>query len=114
MVKASLQLKHYREGDLSLQVSSTLDWFFCVFQGQKGERGSQGNNAGGVIKFSDAAKKCTAGIAGTVSYNTSQKSLQLCDGSVWLPVLTVGKGYIADRPGRHCLDIINSGKLKLC
>ena len=115
MVKASLQLKHYREGDLSLQVSSTLDCLFCffVFQGQKGERGSPGNNAGGVIKFSDAAEKCTASIAGTVSYNTSQKSLQLCDGSVWLPVLTVGKGYTADRPGRHCLDILNSGKLKL-
>ncbi|CAH3185639.1 unnamed protein product [Porites evermanni] len=79
-------------------------------KGQKGERGSSGNNAGGVIKFSDTAEKCTASIAGTVSYNTSQKSLQLCDGSVWLPVLTVGKGYTKDRPGRHCLDILNSGQ----
>ncbi|XP_073258007.1 uncharacterized protein [Porites lutea] len=82
-------------------------------KGQKGERGSPGNNAGGVIKFSDTAEKCTASIAGTVSYNTSQTSLQLCDGSVWLPVLTVEKGYTADRPGRHCLDILNSGKIKL-
>ena len=84
-----------------------------VFQGQKGERGSSGNNAGGVIKFSDTAEKCTSSIAGTVSYSTSQKSLQLCDGSHWLPVLAVRKGYTADRPGRHCLDILNSGKLKL-
>ena len=72
-----------------------------------------GNNAGGVIKFSDTTEKCAASIAGTVRYISSQKSLQLCDGSVWLPLLTVGKGYTADRPGRHCLDILNSGKFKL-
>ena len=65
------------------------------------------------MKFSDTAEKCTANIAGTVSYSTSQKSLQLCDGSHWLPVLAVTKGYTADRPGLHCLDILNSGKLQL-
>ena len=83
------------------------------FSGSKRRTWLTGNNAGGVIKFSDTAEKCTANIAGTVSYNTSQKSLQLCDGSHWLPELTVEKGYTKDRPGRHCLDILNSGKLKL-
>ena len=112
MVKASLQLKDYREGDLSLQVSLTLDCFcFLFFRVKKENVAHQKQRRR--CKFSDAAEKCTASIAGTVSYNTSQKSLQLCDGSVWLPVLTVGKGYTADRPGRHCLDILNSGKLKL-
>ena len=84
-----------------------------VFQGQKGERGLPGKNAGGVLNFSDTAEKCTESIAGSVSYNTSQKSLQLCDENNRLPLLTVGKGYPGDGPRRHCLDILNSGKLKL-
>ena len=50
-------------------------------------------------------------MAGTVRYSTSQKTLLLCDGSAWLPLLAAGKGYVASYPGRHCLDILNSGEL---
>ena len=83
-----------------------------VFQGEKGERGSPGKTPHGVIKFSDTANNCTLRMAGTVRYSTSQKALQLCDGSSWLPLMT-GKGHVADKPGRHCLDILNSGELQI-
>ena len=82
---------------------------FLLFQGQKGERGSPGKHLDGVIKFKDTADKCVIGIAGTVRYSSSQKILQLCDGSTWLPLLTAGKGHVSHNPGRHCLDILNSG-----
>jgi len=78
-------------------------------KGEKGERGSPGKTPHGVIKFSDTANNCTLRMAGTVRYSTSQKALQLCDGSSWLPLMT-GKGHVADKPGRHCLDILNSGQ----
>jgi len=84
-----------------------------VFQGQKGESGSPGKNPHGVIKFSDTANVCTLRIAGSVRYSTSQKALQLCDGSAWLPLLIAGKGHVAGKPGRHCLDILNSGELQI-
>ena len=64
----------------------------------------------GAIKFGDTADNCTLSIAGTVRYSTTKKALQLCDGNAWLPVLTAGKGNVADKPGRHCLDILNSGE----
>lgn len=63
-----------------------------------------------MIKFKDTADKCVIGIAGTVRYSSSQKILQLCDGSTWLPLLTAGKGHVSHNPGRHCLDILNSGQ----
>ncbi|XP_078358044.1 fibrinogen-like protein A [Oculina patagonica] len=46
--------------------------------------------------------------AGTVRYSNSQKSLQLCDGSTWLSLVTAGKGHVAYK--RHCLDILKSGQ----
>ncbi|KAL9982655.1 hypothetical protein ACROYT_G004725, partial [Oculina patagonica] len=79
-------------------------------KGQKGEPGSAAKPLHGAIKFTDTAKKCALRIAGTVRYSTSQKALQLCDGFVWLPVLTAGKGHVAYNPGRHCLDVLNSGQ----
>ena len=82
---------------------------FC-FQGQKGERGSPAKKPDGVIQFSDTTNKCIPRIAGTVRYSASQKALLLCDGSAWLPLLAAGKGYVASKPGRHCLDILNSGQ----
>ncbi len=95
--------------------------FFCfvlfcyvfVFQGQKGEPGSVGKASNGTIKFTDTADNCTQNTAGTVRYSTSQNTLQLCDGSVWLPVLTAGKGHVFYNPGRHCLDIFNSGEFHM-
>ena len=85
---------------------------FVDFQGQKGESGSPGKNASGKIRFGDTAENCTRSIAGTVRYNTTQKTLQLCDGSAWLPLVTAGKGLTSNNPGRHCLDILNSGEFK--
>ncbi|KAL9982644.1 hypothetical protein ACROYT_G004713 [Oculina patagonica] len=79
-------------------------------KGQKGEPGSAGKASNGTIKFTDTADNCTQNTAGTVRYSTSQNTLQLCDGSVWLPVLTAGKGHVFYNPGRHCLDIFNSGQ----
>jgi len=79
-------------------------------KGQKGDRGLPGKTPDGSIKFSDTADKCTLGIAGTVRYSTSQNALQLCDGTAWMPVLTAGKGHAPYNPGRHCLDILNSGQ----
>ena len=64
----------------------------------------------GAIKFSDTADKCTLSAAGTVRYSSSQNSLLLCDGSAWLSLLAAGKGHISYNPGRHCLDILNSGE----
>lgn len=64
----------------------------------------------GAIKFGDTANKCTKSTAGTVRYSTSQNTLELCDGNVWSPLVTAGKGQVADKPGRHCLDILNSGE----
>ncbi len=91
-----------------------MSLFFCFFiQGQKGEPGSAAKPLHGAIKFTDTAKKCALRIAGTVRYSTSQKALQLCDGFVWLPVLTAGKGHVAYNPGRHCLDVLNSGDFKM-
>jgi len=85
-----------------------------LFQGEKGESGSPGKDGvphqAGAIKFSYTADTCTLGIAGTVRYSTSQNALQLCDGSAWLSVVTAGKGHVAYNPGRHCLDILNSGE----
>ena len=69
-----------------------------------------GKKPDGAIQFSDTADKCIPRIAGTVRYNTTQKTLLLCDGSAWLPLLAAGKGYVASKPGRHCLDILNSGE----
>ena len=86
---------------------------FADFQGQKGESGSPGKNASGKIRFGDTAENCTGSIAGTVRFNTTQKTLQLCDGSAWLPLVTAGKGLTSNNPGRHCLDILNSGEFKL-
>ena len=88
-----------------------------LFQGEKGENGSRGKDGGvplhGAIKFGDTADICILGTAGTVRYSTSQNALQLCDGSAWLSVVTAGKGHVAYNPGRHCLDILNSGELRL-
>ena len=53
------------------------------------------------------------GTAGTVRYNPSQNSLQLCDGSAWLSVVTAGKRHEAYNPGSHCLDILNSGEFRM-
>ena len=52
-------------------------------------------------------------MAGTVRYNPSQNALQFCDGSAWLSVVTAGKGHVAYNPGRHCLDILNSGEFRM-
>ncbi|KAL9982661.1 hypothetical protein ACROYT_G004732 [Oculina patagonica] len=79
-------------------------------KGQKGEAGSSAKPPRGAIKFTDTAEKCAHRIAGTVRYSTSQKALQLCDGRVWLPMLTAGKGHVASNPGRHCRDVLNSGQ----
>ena len=86
---------------------------FLIFvcQGQKGESGLPGKSPRGVIKFEDTDENCTLSIAGTVRYSTIQKTLQLCDGNAWLEVLAAGKGHVAQKPGRHCLDILNSGEL---
>ena len=83
---------------------------FQLFKGQKGQRGAPGKTSSGAIKFSDTVDNCTLSIAGTVRYSTSQKALQLCDGSDWLPLLTAGKGHAPYNPGLHCLDILNSGR----
>ena len=84
-----------------------------LFQGDKGESGSRGKDGGvprhGAIKFGDTADICILGTAGTVRYNPSQNALQLCDDSAWLSVVTAGIGHVAYNPGRHCLDILNSG-----
>ncbi|KAL9982671.1 hypothetical protein ACROYT_G004742 [Oculina patagonica] len=79
-------------------------------KGQKGDRGLPGKPQNGAIKFSHTAENCSLHTAGTVRYNTSQKALELCDGSAWLPLVTAGKGHVANNPGRHCLDILNSGQ----
>ncbi|XP_078357996.1 uncharacterized protein LOC144642792 [Oculina patagonica] len=79
-------------------------------KGQKGERGLPGKSLQGAIKFSDIAENCSLHTAGTVRYNTSQKTLQLCNGHTWLPLVTAWKGHVASNPGRHCLDILNSGQ----
>ncbi|XP_078355912.1 uncharacterized protein LOC144640698 [Oculina patagonica] len=78
-------------------------------KGQKGERGLPGKSPQGPIKFSDTAENCSLHTAGTVRYNTSKKTLELCDGSTWFP-LVIAKGHVASNPGRHCLDIFNSGQ----
>ncbi|KAL9982662.1 hypothetical protein ACROYT_G004733 [Oculina patagonica] len=79
-------------------------------KGQKGERGLPGKPQHGAIKFSDTAENCSLHTAGTVRYNSSQNALELCDGSAWLPLVTAGKGQVANNPGRHCLDILNLGQ----
>jgi len=88
-----------------------------LFQGEKGESGSPGKDGGvprhGAIKFGDTADVCKLDTAGTVRYNPSQNALQLCDGSAWLSVVTAGKGHVAYNPGSHCLDILNSGELRM-
>ena len=86
----------------------TLLIFVC--QGQKGESGLPGKSPRGVIKFEDTDENCTLSIAGTVRYSTIQKTLQLCDGNAWLEVLA-RKGHVPHNPGRHCLDLLNSGEL---
>ncbi|XP_078358000.1 uncharacterized protein LOC144642793 isoform X2 [Oculina patagonica] len=79
-------------------------------KGHKGERGLPGKSPHGAIKFSDTAENCSLRTAGTVRYNTSQKALELCDGSAWFPLVIARKGHVAYDPGRHCLDILNSGQ----
>ena len=88
---------------------NTLNFLF--FQGQKGETGPAGKSPQGAVKFGDTAEKCTLRTAGTVRYNVSQKALQLCDGSAWLPLVIGGKGHVANRPGFHCMDILKSGEI---
>ena len=88
---------------------NTLNFLF--FQGQKGETGPAGKSPQGAVKFGDTAEKCTLRTAGTVRYNVSQKALQLCDGSAWLPLVIGGKGHVANRPGLHCMDILKSGEI---
>ena len=92
-----------------------IKWTFLIFffQGQKGESGSAAKPPQGAIKFGDTAEKCTLRNAGTVRYNASQNALQLCDGNAWLLLVTGGKGHVASRPGRHCLDILNSGEFEM-
>ena len=85
--------------------------FFC--QGQKGETGPAGKSPQGAIRFGDTAEKCSLRTAGIVRYNASQNALQLCDGSAWLPLVTGGKGHVASRPGRHCMDILKSGVIMI-
>ena len=84
-----------------------------IGQGQKGETGPADKSPQGAIKFGDTAKKCTPRTARTVRYNVSQKALQLCDGSAWLPLVTRGKGHVASGPGRHCMDILKSGEIMI-
>ncbi|KAL9982660.1 hypothetical protein ACROYT_G004731 [Oculina patagonica] len=79
-------------------------------KGQKGESGLAGKSPQGAIKFSDTAENCSLHTAGTVRYNTSQNALQLCNGRAWLPLVTAWKGHVANNPGHHCLDILNSGQ----
>ncbi|XP_078358003.1 uncharacterized protein LOC144642797 isoform X1 [Oculina patagonica] len=79
-------------------------------KGQKGESGLPGKSPQGAIKFSDTAENCSLHTAGTVRYNSTQKALELCDGSAWLPLVIERKGQVASIPGRHCLDILNSGQ----
>ncbi|XP_022787701.1 collagen alpha-2(I) chain-like [Stylophora pistillata] len=82
-------------------------------KGQKGDTGPPGKSPQGAIKFGDTAEKCTQRTAGTVRYNASQSALQLCDGSKWLLLMTGGKGHVASRPGRHCMDILKSGEIMI-
>jgi len=64
----------------------------------------------GAIQFGDTAEECTQDIAGTVRYSTSKNALELCDGSSWSQLATVpDSGQTPERPGVHCLDILNSG-----
>ncbi|XP_078358073.1 uncharacterized protein LOC144642848 [Oculina patagonica] len=79
-------------------------------KGQKGELGLPGKSPQGAIKFSDTAENCSLHTAGTVRYNTSQNALQLCNGRAWLPLVTALRGHVANNPGRHCLEILNSGQ----
>ena len=69
--------------------------FVSVFQGQKGESGGSGKSTNGTMQFTNTADNCTLRISGTVRYNTSQKALELCDGSVWLALVTATTGYVA-------------------
>ncbi|XP_020614100.1 collagen alpha chain-like isoform X5 [Orbicella faveolata] len=78
-------------------------------KGQKGEPELATKRSQGAIKFGDTADNCTLLTAGTVRFSDSHNSLQLCDGSAWLPLMTAGKGQPPNKSGRHCLDILNSG-----
>ncbi|XP_078357576.1 uncharacterized protein LOC144642489 [Oculina patagonica] len=80
--------------------------------GRDGRNGqcSMSQNSQGAFKFTNTADNCTLKTAGTVRYSTSQKALQLCDGSAWLSLVTARKGHVANSPGRHCQDILNSGQ----
>ena len=62
------------------------------------------------MQFTETADNCTLHTAGTVRYNASQRALEFCDGSAWLPLAIARIGDVAGKPGRHCLDILNSGK----
>ncbi|PFX15306.1 hypothetical protein AWC38_SpisGene20484 [Stylophora pistillata] len=70
--------------------------------GRNGEKGEKGESC--VL-----TELCTTGIAGTVRYNASRKSLEWCDGKAWLPLVISWKGSAAREPGRHCLDILKTG-----
>ncbi|XP_078358064.1 uncharacterized protein LOC144642838 isoform X2 [Oculina patagonica] len=79
-------------------------------KGQKGEPGLSGKQPHGAI--TDTADNCTMRTAGTVRYSNSQSSLQLCDESAWLSLVTAGKDHVANKQGRQCLDILKSGFCK--
>jgi len=83
--------------------------YVAVFQGQKVEPGLSTKSTNGTMQFTETADNCTLHTAGTVRYNTSQKTLELCDGSARLPLVTTLTGHAPSNPGRHCLDILNLG-----
>lgn len=88
--------------------------------GRDGKPGRDGRDAAeckapppppsGAIKFGDTADECTPSIAGTVRYSTSQNALELCNGNMWSPLVTNSLGQTADKPGLHCLDILEKGQ----
>ena len=83
---------------------------FFVLQGSKGDPGSPGKPLHGAIKIGDTGIKCAKHTAGTIRYNAAQHALQFCDGSAWSMMIASWKGHVNFNPGRHCLDILNSGE----
>ena len=83
-----------------------------TFQGQKPEPDLAIKRSHDAIKFGDTADNRTLLTAGTVRFSNSHNSLQLCDGSAWLSLMTAGKSQVACKPGQHCLDILNSGDFR--
>ena len=107
-VSRAVRLRECPLRELRLYIDCLFVTVF-VSQGQKGAPGSPAKPPHGAIKFSDTAENCTLNTAGTVRYSTSQNSLQLCDGSSWLPLAIARNGHVTNNPGRHCLDILNAG-----